>query len=153
VLEELAHALPVREQEPGVQLDERLEDEPSLREPRVRNREPRLVDHLLSVEQEIEVDRARAISRPGPLAPEPALDAEETSEELERSVDRLDRTGRIQEARLVQVADGIGLAEGRHGADAEARLLAEEPNGLSEIPLPISEVRAERYVCANHSRG
>jgi hypothetical protein len=153
VLEELAHAPPVREDERWVQLDEGLEDETALREPRVRNREPGLDDHLAAVEEEIEVDRTRAVSRPGPLAPEPAFDGKKTGQELERSVDRLDRTGRVQEARLVHVADWIGLAEGRHGDDPDARLLAEEPNGLLEVLLSISEVRAERYVRADHGPG
>jgi hypothetical protein len=152
VLEELARAPPVREREPWVKLDERLEDEPPLCEPRVRNREPRLVDHLVSVEEEIEVDRPRAVSRPGPLAPEPALDGEKASQELERSVDRLDRTGRVQEARLVDVADWIGLAECRHGDDPDARLVSEEPDGLPQVLLSISEIRPEGYVRADHSR-
>jgi hypothetical protein len=152
VLEELARAPPVRQDEPRVQLDERLEDETAFREPRVRNRESRLFDYLVSVQEEIEVDRTRAISRPDPLAPEPTLDAEETSQELDRGVGRLDRTGRVQKARLVEVADGIGLAEGRHGDDPDARHVAEEPDGVPQVLLSISEVRAEGDVRADHSR-
>src|SRR5262245_21844928 len=114
----------------------------------MRDREPRLVDHLVSVEEEIDVDRTRAVSRPGPLAPEPALDGKKTGQELERSVDRLDPIGRVQEARLVEIADGVGLAEGRHRDDADARVLPEKPDGLPEVLLSFPEIRAERYVRA-----
>jgi hypothetical protein len=119
----------------------------------VRNREPGLVDHLVAVQEQIEVDRTRTVSRPGPIAPEPALDGKKTSQELERSVDRLDGTGRVQEARLIDVADWIGFAEGRHRNDPDALLLAQEPNALPEVLLSISEVRAKRYVRADHGPG
>src|SRR5690349_19063963 len=46
-----------------IELRERLEDEAAFVEARMRDREPRLLDHLVPVEQQVEVDRARAEAR------------------------------------------------------------------------------------------
>ena len=64
-----------------LELEQRLEHEAPLAQARVRNREPRLVDRLVAVEQEVEIDRPRArsaSSRAG-LAAELVLDLEQPS--------------------------------------------------------------------------
>jgi hypothetical protein len=107
----------------------------------VRNREPGLVDHLILVQEEIQIDATRPATRPRAFAPEPPLDGEEASQELLWRERRLDRTRRVQEAGLVEVTDGVRLPKSRHGDDVNTRLGVEQPQPLSEIVLPIAQVR------------
>ena len=77
----------------------------------MRHMEARLVDRLLAVEEEVEVDRARAEARARPLAAQRLLDGEQPIQELTWRERRLELRRAVQEARLLEVADGIGLAE------------------------------------------
>ena len=99
------------EHEVGVELGERLEREAPLVQARMRHMEARLVDRLLAVEEEVEVDRARAEARARPLAAQRLLDGEQPIQELAWRERRLELRRAVQEARLLEVADGIGLAE------------------------------------------
>src|SRR5215831_3652635 len=59
---------------------ERLQDERSLPESRVWQREPGLVDDLLTIQNQIEVQRARCVPV-GTLAPETLLDGQKRLQE------------------------------------------------------------------------
>src|SRR5689334_5837956 len=84
-----------RETAPGhddvrVELDERLEDEAALVQARMRHREPRLVDRLVAVQEQVEVDRPRPVARPVARASELALDLEQALEQRARGEPALD---------------------------------------------------------------
>ena len=68
--------------EVGVELGERLEREAPLVQARVRHAQAGLVDRLVAVEQQVEVDRARAEARARPLATQGLLDGEQPIQEL-----------------------------------------------------------------------
>ena len=137
--------------EAGVELGERLEREAALVQPRVRNPKPRLANRLVAVQEQVEVDRPRAEARAVAHPAESALDVEEPGEELRRRKLRLDLGGRIQEARLVEESDRVGLAEGRDAPQLDAGLASEQLERLPERRLAVAEVRAEAHECARHS--
>ena len=113
----------------------------------MRHGQARLVDRLLAVEQEVEVDRARAVARPRPtLAAELALDLEQAVEQLAWAELCLDLRHGVEERRLVLVAPRLRLADRRQpaGADALGR--------LPDRPLAVAEVRAEPDVGPGHGR-
>jgi hypothetical protein len=66
--------------EPWIQLRKRLEDEPPLVEARVGDNETGLVDLLVAVEQEVEVERPRAVLADDADAAEALLDDEQAVE-------------------------------------------------------------------------
>jgi hypothetical protein len=109
----------------------------------VRHLEAGRVDRLVAVEEQVEVDRARAEARPPPLAAQSPLDGEQAVEELTRRERRLELGRAVQEARLVEVVDGIGLAKGRNGAELDAGLGREQVEGSAERRLPVAEVRTQ----------
>ena len=137
----------VRKRESGIELGERLEDERSLGEPRVRHGEPRLVDRLVAVEEKVEVDRPRPEPRPGALAPERALDREQPFEELPGREIRLDEAGGVQKPRLVDVPDRIGLPEPGDRDDADVGAV-EQLERAPEAALTVAEVGPEADVRA-----
>ena len=123
-----ASASPVGQREVGVELDERLEREAPLVQARVRDGEVRLVDRLVAVEQQVEIDRPRAetlagVAHAAELVARPRAGRSSSSRGSELG---LDRDGAVQEARLVDVAHGLGLAQRRHGEDADVRVGAQE---------------------------
>src|SRR5439155_5601326 len=95
-----------------------------------------LVDRLVAVEQQVEVDRARAEARASSLATQGLLDGEQPIQELARRERRLELGCAVQEARLVKVADGIGLAEGGDGAELDTGLGREQVERPAERRLP-----------------
>jgi len=129
--------------EVGVELGERLEREAPLVQARVRHAQAGGVDRLVAVEQQVEVDRARAEARARSLAAQGLLDGEQPIQELARRERRLELGRAVQEARLVQVADGVGLPEGGDGAELDAGLGCEEVERPAERRLPVAEVRAQ----------
>lgn len=136
--------------EAGVELGERLEGESPLVKPRMRDCQPRLVDRLVRVEEEVEVDRPRpeAWTLPGPS--ERALDGQEGVEQLPRRERRVERRGPVQEPRLVEVVHRVGLAERRHRDDVNSlRRVQRRERGLERV-LALAEVRAEADVGAGH---
>ena len=64
-----------------IELGERLERERALVQPRVGKLEPRLVEHEVVHQQQVEVDRARPVPRPLAHPAELALDLEQRREE------------------------------------------------------------------------
>ena len=117
----------------------------------MRNRQPWLVDRHALHEQQIEVDRPWPVPRPVARPAELALDVEQHDEELFRSERGLDRDRGVEEPRLVEVADGIGLAEQRDGDDVDPLLLAEQLYRARERGAPVAEVRSEPHVGTTHN--
>lgn len=115
------------------------------------NVEAWLVHELAVVHEQVEVDLARAPSRPVANATELALDAEENVEELAWRQRRLDRGRAVQEARLVEHAHRIGLAQLRHPDDLDSPRLGQTLDRAAERLLARTEVRPETNVRARHS--
>ena len=133
--------------EARIELGERLEDEPSLGEPRMGHGEAGLVDRLVAVEEKVEVDGPRAETRARALAPERALDGEQAFEKLAGREIRLDGAGGVQESRLIDVPDGVRLPESGHRHDADVRTF-EQVERAAEVALAVAEVRPEPDVRA-----
>src|SRR4051794_39469760 len=108
--------------------------------------ETRLVEHEVVHQQQIEVDRTRAVARPFADPSELALDVEQRREKLCRCERRLERHGRVEELRLVEVADRIGLPECRYRDDVDARPRVEQVDRTLERRRTIAEIRSEPYV-------
>ena len=107
---------------------------------------PVLVDHLVAVEQQVEVDRARPPALPA-LAPQPTLDGEEDVEQLPRRELGLERGDAVQKPRLVGDADRIRLAQGRDGDDAR-----ELCDRRTDRLLAVAQIGAEADVRDRHGR-
>src|SRR5207253_6984134 len=128
----------------GLQLGQRLERESPLSEARMRHFQARLLDRLGAVEEEVEVDRARAEARAlAPDAAKPPLDRQEPVEQLPRRELGLDRDGPVEEARLVPVADRLGLPQRRDREHLDPVLAGQQLEGLGDLALSIAEVRAD----------
>ena len=113
------------------------------------NSEPGFVHDLTAVDEEVEIDEPWS----PPLnsyPPERPLDSEERIEELAGGQGRLDRDGSIQEERLIDNADGIGLAQRRNRDHGHALDGCQQPDRLLESPLAIAEIRSEADVGADH---
>jgi subtilisin family serine protease len=105
----------------------------------------------ISVEQEIEVERARALGRNAlPEAAEPALRLEQQVEQLAGREVGLQGRRAVQEPWLVEVADRLGLHQGRDRHHLDARRLPEGVQGGANRALAVAEVRAEGDVGAGH---
>ena len=141
LLQQRANAPAVGKDQLGIELRERLEDEASFREPRMRHLEAGLVDDLVAVEEKVEVDRARAEARARSHPAERPFDLEEPVEQLARTKVRPDLRGRVQEPRLVSVVHRIGLAYARKTRRPD--LAFHELERSAEIRLTVAQVRAE----------
>ena len=130
---------------------ERLQRETPLRQAGVRDGQARLIHDPVAVEQEVEVDRARAEARA--LLADPAqhaLDGEEAVEQVTRREPRLDRDGAVQKGRLIRVADWLGLTQRRDGDDLDPGFGAQQLDGPADRRLPVAEVGAEADVRPCH---
>ena len=116
----------------------------------MRNVQAGLVDLVVSIHEEVEVERSRPVWD-GVLAAaaEATLDVEQHREELSRGERGVDRGDAVEEAWLVDDADRLGVDEGRDGDHCDAGLL-ERREACADRLLPIAEVRAEADVCARH---
>ena len=113
----------------------------------MRNRQPRFIDHLVAVEQEIEVDRPRAKPWSGPLAAEPPLDRKESVEELLRRKIGLENGGGVQKLRLLAKPQRLRLTEIGDCDDVDLRVSIEEIYRLRKVGPSVTKVAPESYVC------
>jgi hypothetical protein len=135
-----------------IELGERLEDEPPLLEPRMRHFETGLRDRLLAVEQEIEIERARALERRGcPVAAEGPLELEQRGQKRLRREGRLEFHRAVEEAGLVQVADRLRVAKARDLSHFRPGEAAEPAHRRTQRRLAVAEVRAEADEGAGHA--
>ena len=114
--------------------------------------QPGLVDLLVAEKQEVEVDRPRAEPRPVASAAEALLYGKECVEQAASVELRLDRSCRVEEARLVEVAHGLRFAKGRNGDDTYVGRRVEGRERRPHRRLTIAEVRADPDVRQLHSR-
>ena len=115
----------------------------------MRDGQAGLVDDLVAVDEEVEVDRARAEPRAfAAHAAEPALDREQPLQELARLQLGVELRDAVEEVRLVQVADRLRLAEARNGHERDAFLVGElldfrcecgRPECESAVPMTADE--------------
>jgi len=133
-----------------LKLRERLEHERALVQARVRDGEARLVDFLVAVEEQVEVERARAVLAGSADATEALLGREEPAEELARAERRLELGGAVEEERLRADADGLGLAQRGDGDDLDPLLLGERRERSANRRLTIAEIRAKADVDNRH---
>src|SRR5688500_15894347 len=109
----------------------------------MRDLEPRLVDLLVPVEQEVEVDRARSEARPAPIPAEQPLDGLKPVEQPGRRQLRPESGGAVEESRLVLVADRIGLLERRDCDDLDLGPRFEQLEGAANRRFAVSEIGTE----------
>jgi hypothetical protein len=131
-----------------VQVRERREDEPALGVARVRHLEPRASMDAALVEDDVEVDGARAEAAPALGAAEVALDALQDVQELDRVrrrrgvVHAHDHRG-VEERGLVRDVRGRGLVQARVALDDDARV-RERPERRAEELDAVALVAPDR---------
>ena len=130
---------------------EGLEHEGPFVQPRMRDAQSRLVDLGVSVDEEVEVERPRALGGDA-LADtaEPLLDRQQNAEELARRQRRFQCDRTVEEARLIDVADRRGVDQPGDGHDLDALGRRKRVDGGAECGLPVAEVRAERDIGDRH---
>jgi subtilisin family serine protease len=117
----------------------------------MRELEARLADLLRIVEQEVEVERPRALGRPGrPVPPEPGLDGEQEVEEVPWGELGPELSCPVEEARLVEIPDRLGLLERRDGDHLHPVRAVQLGNGRANRGLAVAEVRAQRDERSRH---
>ena len=122
-------------------LRKRLEDEQAFPEAGVRHAQPRLVDRICAVQNQIEVERARG-ARKRPLAASSALDLQEDVQEVARRERGRASRSAVEKRPLRPNPDGFGLVP---AGDREIRELRPQPiDGKRKVGLPIADVGAER---------
>jgi subtilase family protein len=137
----------------GRDLCERLQNERPLVQPRVRDLEVLQGNLRVAVEEEVEVERPRPLGRGRlPVAPEGGLDREEPGEQVGGLERRLEHRDPVQERRLIEIADRLGLAEGGHADDLDPLGRAELVQRRTNRLLPAAEIRAEPDIRPCHAR-
>lgn len=96
----------------GGELDERLENEAALQHSGMGNRQVRRFDDVLSVEQDVQVDGARALGASSAHSTSFPFHAQENGEELQREVAGLADGNDIQKPGLVFEILRFGFVEG-----------------------------------------
>src|SRR3954471_12163277 len=95
----------------------------------MRHGEARLVDPLVSVEEKVEVERARPVLAGDARAAEALLGGEEPVEELVRGERGLELGGAVEEEWLWTDADGLRLSARRAADELDPVLLGERREG------------------------
>jgi len=115
------------------------------------NFETGLRDLLLFVEQQIEVERPRAVRRrSATVATERPLEGKQGVEQLARRELRLQLDGSVEEPWLLQEADRFGVAQRRDPPNLCPGQAAEAPDRRPEGSLAIPQVRPEADESACH---
>src|SRR5437667_3839691 len=130
------------------ELPERNQDEPPLRQPLVRDGQCRGARDDIVIEQDINVNRARALAPARPAAHR-ALDRLDRFEQPQRRQLRISLRHAVDKPRLRPEVHGFGLIERGSPADLGASL-AEHPEGPAKVGDTISKVRTKREVDTVH---
>ena len=140
--EQLARALAEhRVHELGPDLDQRLEHEAPLGEPRVRQHRVGRAASRLAEEEDVDVDRARTV-RLAAHAPELVLDRETRLKQRLGGERGLAVGDRVHEPALGRTADGLGQVERARKHPAIAQHLEPRERALDR-GFAVAEVRAE----------
>ena len=123
-------------------LGERTEHEPAFAKSWVRNGQPRLVDHDVAKQNQIEIERPRRL-RVRPFAPSRPFDRQQGIEECPRRHHGLADHRRVEEHRLwAGHANRNGVVKSRHGEVREQ--VAELRDRVVEVGAAVADVGAER---------
>src|SRR5262245_44249737 len=114
----------------------------------MRDGQARLGDDLVAVQEQVEVDRPRAVPLT-PHAAEALLDGEQPFQQLSRSQLGLDPECAVQERPLLHGPDRLGLPDLGHRDDVQSLLGREQLDGAHEVVLTLPEVGAD----TDESRG
>lgn len=117
----------------------------------MRHDQPGLVDYLFAVEQQVEVDRPWPEARRQTVTAEPVLDLLEQFEQPAGRKIGSDLGDRVQEARLLDLPDRVGLTELRHANERDGVAPPKTVEGLQEHVLSIAEIRAQANERAHHT--
>jgi subtilisin family serine protease len=117
----------------------------------VRNAQARLVDDLVAVEQEVQVDRPWAVPLAAPDASKLLLDHQQALQEWAWSELRRQPDGRVEETRLVDDADGIGLADRGHSLDLQLGIAGEKRKRVADRRVALAEIRTDADVGSGHA--
>ena len=136
----------------GGDFDQRTENESPIRQPRMRHGQPRLVDDLVPEEQQIEIDRSRAILD-ATFPTELFFDRKQGFEQLLRRQVRGYLGDGVEIPALPgRSADRIGFPVLRRPDDVDARLAIELGEGGVEQPFPVAKVASQGYIgCDGHA--
>ena len=114
----------------------------------MRNLQVWLVEGGVVVEQDIQVDEARAL-RKGLVAAHVGFDLPESGQELMRRKSGFRTEGGVEEPGLIEVVDGFGFVEARDFFDANG-VAVEEMDGFAEVVGAVADVGAEGDVDDGH---
>ena len=114
----------------------------------MRQRQPWLVDLLVPVEEQVEVDCARAPARAVARTAQVALDREQGVQEPARAECRIQRGRRVEEGRLLDGPPRIGFPHPGDGGHLDAGTGAERRERRVERRPAVAEVGAEADVRA-----
>src|SRR4029450_10586173 len=107
------------------------------------NLERVLVDRLATVEQQVEIDRARSVA--GALPPdaaEVALDLQQQLQQLARRPGRRQARRRVEKARLILVADRVRLDRKSRAQERRPLVLVDPAEGRRDRPFALAQIRA-----------
>ena len=119
----------------------------------MRDPEARLVDLLLPVDQQVEIERPRALGRDSrTVAAETRFDCEEEVEERPGRQLGLERHDPVQEARLIQKAHRLRIDQRGDADHLDARGCGKLCDRRAKRRLAVAEVGAQPNVCTGHGR-
>ena len=118
----------------------------------MRYAEPRLVDDLVPVEEQVEIDGPRAETGAVARSAERTFDREQPGEQLAGPEVGLQHHGRVQKARLILDSHRVRLSEARDGEHLDCGIVGEVRDRAPERRLAVAQVRAEADVRPRHER-
>src|SRR5579883_2979954 len=132
------------------EVGQRRQHEAALGHARVRDLKLGCRDGGAAVEQDIDIDRARALRNTAHAA-ELALDAARGAEELPREELRFGLRDEVQEPALLRVIHRLGFVNGRDAQHADARG-GQPVQSRAEVCLAVADIRAEAEIDGFHRR-
>src|SRR5205814_7410989 len=107
----------------------------------------------VAVEQEVQIERARALRRPrAPVSSEGALELEQCAQQRAGRQRRLELYGPVEETGLVEVVDGLGVAEARDALDLDLREPTHAADRCPQRLPPLSEIGSQADEGTDHGR-
>ncbi len=124
------------------------EDEAAIGEARVGNDEFGSADDARSVEEDVDIDGARAHGHAATAAERP-LDLLQAAEKLERHQGGFGRDGAVQEGALIDAADRLGEVDGGLAERADAGL-GQSVESARQMSGAVADVRSEGEIDRSH---
>ena len=127
---------------------ERDEDEVSQKHAGMWDLEIGSGDGVVAVEEDVQVDQARAFGE-GFFAAHLRFDVAECREELRGREIGLRFEDGVEEPGLIEIINGLGFVDAGDSCDADGGF-AEESDGFAQVCLAVANVGAQRQVDGNH---